>query len=142
MYEYDISEDKWNDTNTPLSRERYSHSCLLVGKEIIVIGGHGEDLNDDTRRTSEIFDIKEKRWRKGPDLPFDFTLGQFVKARKSSEFVGYIIGGDDAGRGLVVHGLTKDLKNFVRSNIRIERNKINQFVAEVLPESVVKNCVY
>ena len=134
-------EDEWKDTNTPMSRERYSHSCLLVDKEVIVIGGNGEDLNDDTGRTSEIFNIKEKRWRKGPNLPFDFDLGQFVKAQQSSEFIGYTIGGFGAGRGLAIHGLTKDLKNFVRSNINIARYKINQFVAEVLPGSVVEKYV-
>ena len=132
-------EDEWKDIKTPMSRERYSHSCLLVNKEVIVIGGEGEDLNDDTDWTSEIFNIEGKRWRKGPDLPFKFSLGHFVKAQKSSEFIGYIIGGDGAGRGLVIHGLTKDLKNFVRSNINIERRfRINQFVAEVLPGSVVE----
>ena len=144
MYEYSVLDDKWQDTETPMSRERYSHSCLLVNEqELIVIGGEGEDLNDDTDSTSEIFNFRERAWRPGPVLPIHFDSGKLLKAKESSEYIGYILGGwgSGAGSGLLIHGLTKDLRNVVKlGSIEIEEARRNSFVALALPETISEKC--
>ena len=88
MYKYDIRNDEWEDTNRPMRVTRSWHSCLLLNKEILVVGGYLE-------KTTEIFNLQNRTWRSGPDLPKEIGYSQLVKAQPSSQYAAFLIGGKD-----------------------------------------------
>ena len=53
MYKYDIRNDEWEDTNRPMRVTRSWHSCLLLNKEIFVVGGYLEK-----QQKSSIFKVE------------------------------------------------------------------------------------
>ena len=139
MYKYDIKNDEWEDTNRPMRVEiywwgnRFWHSCLLLNNEILVAGGMGI-------RTTEIFNLQSNTWRLGPDLPNTIHGSQLVKARPSSQYAAFLIGGGHYDEVYSdIYGLTKDFKSFEK----IGNLKTTHFthVAMTLPDKVVERCV-
>ena len=139
MYKYDFKNDEWENTNRPMrgwnssDENRSWHSCLLLNKEVFVAGGIGT-------KTTEIFNFQSNTWRSGPDLPKRIYGSQLVKARPSSQYAAFYIGGgyyDEVHSD--IYGLTKDLKSF----IKIGDLKTSRFshVVMVLPDKVVEKCV-
>ena len=86
-------------------------------------------------KSSEIYNLKQRRWRPGPDLPKGIAFAQFVKAKPGFEYLGYFIGGSD-GNDLssAIYGLTKDMQRFVKlGNLKRRRNAHVAFVlSEIL----------
>ena len=138
MYKYNIKNDEWEDTNRPLKKSKGWHSCLLLDKEIFVAGGIVEDYIG-TNKT-EIFNLQSNTWRSGPDLPRKIYSFQLVKARPSSQYAAFYIGGgyyDEVYSD--IYGLTKDLNSF----IKLGDLKTSRFshVAMELPDKVIEKCV-
>jgi len=67
---------------------RIGHSCLLINKEIFVVGGAWSD-------TTEIINLQNRTWRSGPDLPKEIQYSHLVKAQPSSQYAAFLIGGKD-----------------------------------------------
>ena len=133
MYKYDIKNDEWEDTNRPMQETRSYHSCLLLNKQILAAGGFGT-------KTTEIFSLQSNMWRSGPDLPRKIYSFQLVKARPSSQYAAFLIGGgyyDEVYSD--IYGLTKDLNSF----IKLGDLKTSRFshVAMELPDKVIEKCV-
>jgi len=133
MYKYDIKNDEWEDTNRPMSTDGPMGwaSCLLLNNEILVAGGKGT-------RTTEIFNLQSNTWRLGPDLPNTIYGYQLVKARPSSQYAAFLIGGGGYDGNTNIYGLSKDFKSFTK--IGDFKRRI-YFVAMTLPDKVVEKCV-
>ena len=137
MFEYFTLTDEWKETDSPMTQKRYGHSCLmLIEYELMVVGGwDGRNY----LKSSELFNLKEKTWNRGPDLETTLTDAQFLKAKPGSEYLAYVIGGyGDGGRSSAIFGLTKD-KNEFRKIDNLKKGR-SSHVAFVLPESISEKC--
>ena len=133
MYKYDIIRDEWEDTNRPMREKKGDHSCLLLNKEIFVTGGA-------FRKTTEIFNLQNRTWRSGPDLPKEIGYSQLIMARPSSQYSAFLIGGYNYPNAYSeIFGLSKNYKSFIKiGNLKTTRRG---HVAMVLSDDVVKKCV-
>ena len=114
---------------------RAIHSCLLINKEIFVVGGY-------YMKTTEIFNLQSRTWRSGPDLPKEICYSQLVKAQPSSQYSAFLIGGDRRHHPNAISdifALTKDYKSFIK--IGDLKNARFDYVAMVLPDESVEKCV-
>ena len=133
MYKYDIRNDEWEDTNRPMRVTRSWHSCLLLNKEILVVGGYLE-------KTTEIFNLQNRTWRSGPELPKEIYSSQLVKAAPSSQYAAFLIGGkEDEDTISDIIAVTKDLKSF----IKIGELKTARYshLTMLLQDELVEKCV-
>ena len=109
---------------------RVTHSCLLINKEVFVVGGIG-------RKTVEIFNLQNETWRLGPDLPQEFAHSQLVKAKPSSKYSAFLIGNSYAKSD--IFALTKNYKSFIKiGDLKTARYS---HAAVVLPDKLVEKCV-
>ena len=145
MLEYNILSDEWKETNTPMIQKRYDHSCLMIDQyELMVVGGSSGGYSGVYLNSSEIFNLKEKTWIRGPDLQEGIKGAQFVKAKSGFEYIGYVIGGrkDNGGNKVTdsstIFGLTQDRKDF--KEIGDLHKARSDHVAFVLPESISEKC--
>ena len=142
MFAYNIFKDEWEDTNTPMAQKRVGHACFLIDKEeIIVTGGYHLDNGEWVRlKSSEIYNLKQRRWRPGPDLPKGISEAQFVKAKPGFKYLGYFIGGYDDGnrRSSAIYGLIKDMQRFEK--IGDLKKTRSDHVAFVSSESISEKC--
>ena len=118
-----------------MSEKRYGHSCLVLKREVIVVGGY-------YKKSSEIFNVGNERWRPGPDLPTTISNAQLVKAPPGFKYVAFLIGGyDQSGQSAfssAIYGLNNDISKFIHvGNIKRARGG---HVALVLPSNVVEKC--
>ena len=63
--------------------------------EIIVQGGRGKSVLGNRRGylySSEIYNHKQRSWRKGPDLPKGLNVPQLVVAKPGLKYLGYFLG--------------------------------------------------
>ena len=140
MFAYNIFNDQWEDTNKPMTQKRRSHACLLIDEEeIIVTGGYDYDNGNVYLKSSEIYNLKQRRWRPGPDLPIGIAKAQFVKAKPGFKYLGYFIGGRDGPRrSSAIYGLTKDMQRYEKIGyLKRPRNFPSAFV---LSESISEKC--
>ena len=138
MYEYSISKDKWTETNTPMSQKRQSHSCLVIGDEVLVTGGLDENYNN--LKSTEIFDSKQRRWRTGPELPTGIHNAQLVRAKSGFDYIAYLIGGEIsiARASSAVYGNTRGFKKLLKiEDLDKERRS---HVAFILHENISETC--
>ena len=137
MLEYNILTDEWKETDTPMTQKRYYHSCSMIDEyELMVVGGCGGSC----LKSSEIFNLKERKWKRGPDVQKGILRSQLVKAQPGFEYLAYMIGGrnsflDDSSE---IFGLTKDKKEFKK--IGDLKKARRDHVAFVLPESISDRC--
>jgi len=133
MYRYDIRNDEWEDTNRPMRVTRSWHSCLLIDKEILVVGGYLE-------KTTEIFNLQNRTWRSGPDLPKEIYSSQLVKAEPSSKYAAFLIGGkEDEDTISDIIAVTKDFKSFIKiGELKTARHS---HLAMMLSDELVEKCV-
>ena len=69
--------DEWKETDTPMTQKRHDHSCLMLNEyEVMVVGGSD---GSNYLKSSEIFNLKEKTWNRGPDLETPLEFAQFLK---------------------------------------------------------------
>ena len=74
----------------------------------MVVGGWKYGLG--SLKSSEIYNVSEKIWRKGPDLPIGINRADCVPAPTGSKYSCYLVGGNtDDGYSSKVYGLGKDL---------------------------------
>ena len=141
MFAYNILEDEWEDTNKPMAQKRFGHACLLIDEEEIIVTG-GKHYGDPSvvLKSSEIYNLKQRRWRPGPVLPTGILEAQFVKAKPGFKYLGYLIGGDNYGRRSysAIYGLTKDMQRFVKIGDMTKQR--SEHVAFVLSESISEKC--
>ena len=119
-----------------MNEARVTHSCLLINKEVFVVGGIG-------RKTVEIFNLQNETWRSGPDLPKELAYSQLVKAKPSSQYSAFLIGGwriQSGGYAVSdIFALTKNYKSFIKiGDLKTARYS---HVALVLSEHVGEKCV-
>ena len=145
MFGYNILKDEWEDTNKPMTQKRKDHACLLIDEEeIIVTGGGYYDYPYVLLKSSEIYNLKQRRWRPGPDLPKGISNAQFVKAKPGFRYLGYLIGGYDGdsdvfdGFSSAIYGLTKDMQRFEKIGDLTKAR--SGHVAFVLSESISEKC--
>ena len=133
MFAYNIFNDKWEDTNKPMTQKRRSHACLLIDEEeIIVTGGYDYDNGNVYLKSSEIYNLKQRRWRPGPDFPTDISDAQFVKAKPGFKYLGYLIDYS------AIYGLTKDMQRYEKiGDLKRPRNFHTAFG---LSESISEKC--
>ena len=146
MFAYNIFNDQWEDMNTPMTQKRDSHACLLIDEEeIIVTGGYNcySDSDSDhcdsnsncecvVLKSSEIYNVKQRRWRPGPDFPTEIYKAQFVKAKPGHKYLGYLIDYS------AIYGLTKDMQRYEKiGDLKRPRNFHTAFV---LSESISEKC--
>ena len=114
MLSYNISKDKWTETDTPMLQKRNHHSCAMINDhEIMAVGGwNGYNYV----KSSEIFNLKQQRWRHGPDLPKGIGMAQFVKAKSETKYLGYLVGGQDDQHftSSAIYGLDENLNKFLK----------------------------
>ena len=133
MFVYNILEDQWEDTNTPMAQKRRYHACLLIDEEeIIVTGGLYCGNGCKNLKSSEIYNLKQRRWRPGPDFPTEISDAQFVKAKPGFKYLGYLIDYS------AIYGLTKDMQRYEKiGDLKRLRNFHTAFV---LSESISEKC--
>ena len=94
---YDIKEDSWIE-GPPLLSKRYFHcSCAIQSDDgsvefIIIIGGgiSGENCH---YKTTEILNIKNQKWVKGPTLPCEIEQAACVSLPLLTDFACLVVGG-------------------------------------------------
>ena len=133
MYEFDGKN--WKDSHLDMKERRRRHSCVVVEDQIIVVGGwDGTYL-----KTSEIFNIQNRSWRSGPELPKGIVYAQLVKAREGMKYSAYLIGGETGSNYLSsIYGLTKDLKKFDKIG-DLKKARFGH-VALTIPEDMIDRC--
>ena len=57
-----MEKDEWEVSNHQMLERRNVHSCLYMDDKLIVVGGWAT-------KTNEIFDLNQKSWRYGNELP-------------------------------------------------------------------------
>ena len=135
MYEFDGRN--WKDSHHDMKEGRSGrHTCVVVEDQIIVVGGLD---GSNYLKTSEIFNIQDRSWRSGPELPKGIGWAQLVKAREGMRYSAYLIGGEDGSSVLSsIYGLTKDLERFVKIG-DLEKAR-SSHVAFTIPEDTIKRC--
>ena len=133
MFVYNIFNDQWEDINTPMTQKRKDHACLLINEEeIIVTGGFNCDNACVYLKSSEIYNLKQRRWRPGPDLPTGIANAQFVKAKPGFKYLGHLIDYS------AIYGLTKDMQRYEKIG-DLKTPRLSPF-AFVLSESISEKC--
>ena len=97
---------------------RWGHSSVsLVDNQnpgnsstVVVIGGR--DGGGRILKSTEIYNVSEKVWNKGPDLPIGIVAADCVPAPTESKFSCYLVGGYDGGYSPKVYALSKDLNSW------------------------------
>ena len=93
---YDIKEDSWIE-GPPLLSKRYFHcSCAIQSDDgpvefIIIIGGRTR--SELYYKTTEILNIKNQKWVKGPTLPCGIEQAACVSLPPLLDFACIVVGG-------------------------------------------------
>lgn len=116
-----------------MSEERSAHSCLLIYDEVFVVGGYG-------KKSSEILNLNNQKWRSGPDLPKTLRASEIIQAQPGSKYAAYLIGGrisaDSASSA--IYGLKQDLTKF--DTVGHMKTARGYHVALPLPENIIEKC--
>ena len=138
MFEYNTLRDEWKETDIPMTQERYGHSCLMLSEyELMVVGGYG---GSNYLKSSEILNLKEKTWKRGPYFETGLGYAQFLKANAGSKYLAYVIGGRKSygDYSSAIFGLSQDKNEFKK--IGDLKKPRSGHVAFVLPESISDKC--
>ena len=116
---YDVKVGSFTEGPSMLSPREDHSSCSIQSDDgsiqsIIIIGGMVNYFNEKFSKTTEIFDIKEQKWAKGPDLPIEITEASSVSLPPTANFACVLIGGQTETDKWTsnVYGLTKSLKEW------------------------------
>ena len=87
--------------------------------------------------------MKKKTWKQGPSLPTATSMGQFVKSKLQSQYLGYLIGGlqiksYEYSSLSNIYALKKDLTAFEKIGNLKERRWLH--VAFLSQDSIIKKC--
>ena len=141
MFEYNIVQNEWKERDTPMTQKRESHACFMINDvELMVIGGHD---GTHTLKSSSIFHLKKKTWKQGPSLPTATSLGQFVKSKLQSQYLGYLMGGYSPKVSLnptlsSIYALKKDLTAFEKiGNLKEQRSGHDAFLSQ---DAIIERC--
>ena len=81
-YEYNPIHLNWSYVTDMIDERLHGRSVLLNDNEMWVVGGYP------SYKTTEIFDRKTKKFRKGPDAPVDMYLHCMTKLNATHVFIG------------------------------------------------------
>ena len=116
-YIYDVKDNIWTE-GPPLLTPRCHHSGCAIKSEdgsiqsIIITGGMTD--NEYWSTDTEILDLKEQRWIKGPNLPLGIHEASCVALPPTLDFACLLIGGKSHGLTVEsVYGLKKSLDEWI-----------------------------
>ena len=113
-YFYNTVKNDWTPGPSMSEARCYHSSVSLVDdqnesktKAVVVIGGSGSGRY---MKSTEIYNVYDKIWVKGPDLPIEWAHADCVPAPTVSKYACFLVGGyRDGGYSSKVYALSKDL---------------------------------
>ena len=127
-YLYSIDTDEWTEGEATTTARVDSACCEIKDDagdivKILVAGGHCCGLSEGTLKSTEIYDVAQKTWTNGPDLPTEIFWPRSVTAPPGSNYAAYTLTGVHGTEDQKdIYGISKDLTEWTKlGSIQKER---------------------
>ncbi|MGC6471699.1 MAG: Kelch repeat-containing protein [Parvibaculales bacterium] len=86
IYRYDLGTSEWKVLDVEMPVQRVEFALAAANGEIYLIGGRGRQ--NETFADVHVFNPKDGRWRRGPDLPAPVSGGSLVEVQGHLHLLG------------------------------------------------------